>query len=104
MPQLEGPTTKKIQLCTRGLWGEKGKEIKSLKKKNQPVSLYWIGLAIGSYQFTKNILTHKKTIVSIFNRLFYFSPHIFQNLEISYQIRRKNRALARNKARIITAQ
>ena len=29
---LEGPTTKNIQLCTRGLWGEKGK-IKSLKKK-----------------------------------------------------------------------
>ena len=25
MPQLEGPTTKNIQLCTRGLWGEKGK-------------------------------------------------------------------------------
>ena len=24
MPQLEGPTTKNIQLCTRGLWGEKG--------------------------------------------------------------------------------
>ena len=29
MPQLEGPTTKNTQLCTRGLWGEKGK-IKSL--------------------------------------------------------------------------
>ena len=26
MPQLEGPTTKNIQLCTRGLWGEKGKK------------------------------------------------------------------------------
>ena len=25
MPQLEGPTTKSIQLCTWGLWGEKGK-------------------------------------------------------------------------------
>ena len=25
MPQLEGPTIKNIQLCTRGLWGEKGK-------------------------------------------------------------------------------
>src|SRR3712207_2937894 len=35
MPQLEGPTTKNIQLCTRGLWGEKGKKIKSLKKKWQ---------------------------------------------------------------------
>ena len=34
MPQLEGPTTKNIQLCTGGLWGEKG-EIKSLKKKNK---------------------------------------------------------------------
>ena len=32
MPQLEGPTTKNIQLCTGGLWGAKGK-IKSLKKK-----------------------------------------------------------------------
>ena len=32
MPQLEGPTTKNIQVCTGGLWGEKGK-IKSLKKK-----------------------------------------------------------------------
>ena len=34
MPQLEGPTTKNIQLCTGGFWGEKGK-IKSLKKKIQ---------------------------------------------------------------------
>ena len=34
MPQLEGPTTKNTQLCTGGLWGEKGK-IKSLKKKNK---------------------------------------------------------------------
>ena len=25
-PQLEGPTTKNIQLCTGGLWGEKGKK------------------------------------------------------------------------------
>ena len=32
MPQLEGPTTKNIQLCTGGLWGEKGKN-KTLKKK-----------------------------------------------------------------------
>ena len=29
MPQLEGPTTKNTQLCTGGLWGEKGK-IKNL--------------------------------------------------------------------------
>ena len=34
MPQLEGPTTKNIQLCTGELWGEKGK-IKSLKKKKK---------------------------------------------------------------------
>ena len=26
MPQLEGPTTKNIQLCTGGLWGEKGND------------------------------------------------------------------------------
>ena len=31
MPQLEGPTTKSIQLCTGGLWGEKGKK-QNLKK------------------------------------------------------------------------
>ena len=30
MPQLEGPTTKNIQLCTGGLWREKGKKIKSI--------------------------------------------------------------------------
>src|SRR3712207_9410387 len=28
MPQLEGPTTKNTQLCTGGLWGEKGKNKK----------------------------------------------------------------------------
>ena len=33
MPQLEGPTTKNIQLCTGRLWGEKGK-IKKILKKN----------------------------------------------------------------------
>ncbi|XP_070111110.1 interleukin-15 receptor subunit alpha isoform X1 [Equus caballus] len=32
MPQLEGPTTKNIQLCAGGLWEEK---IKSLKKKKK---------------------------------------------------------------------
>ena len=32
MPQLEGPTMKNVQLCTRGLWGEKGKN-KIFKKK-----------------------------------------------------------------------
>ena len=34
MPQLEGLTTKNAQLCTGGLWGEKGK-IKSLKRKKR---------------------------------------------------------------------
>ena len=34
MPQLEGLTTKNIQLCTRGLWGEKGKT-KIFKKKKK---------------------------------------------------------------------
>ena len=33
VPQLEGPTTKNIQLCTGGLWGEKGKNFKIFKKK-----------------------------------------------------------------------
>ena len=33
VPLLEGPTAKNIQLCTGGLWGEKGK-IKCLKKKS----------------------------------------------------------------------
>ena len=32
MPQLEGPTTENIQVCTGGALGEKGK-IKSIKKK-----------------------------------------------------------------------
>ena len=35
MPQLEEPTTKNTQLCTGGLWGEKGKNKKSLKKKKK---------------------------------------------------------------------
>ena len=34
MPQLEGPTTKNIQLCAGELWGEKGKN-KILKKKKK---------------------------------------------------------------------
>src|SRR3712207_3614442 len=37
MPQLEGPTTKNIQLCTGGLWGEKGKKNKNLKKKKKGI-------------------------------------------------------------------
>ena len=36
MPQLEGPTTKNIQLCTGGLWGEKGKNF--FKKINDMTS------------------------------------------------------------------
>ena len=37
MPQLEGPRTKNTQLCTGGLWGEKGKT-KCLKKKKPVLS------------------------------------------------------------------
>ena len=37
MPQLEGPTTKNIQLCTGGLWGEKGKN-KIFKKEKKEMS------------------------------------------------------------------
>ena len=36
MPQLEGPTTKNIQQCTGGLWGEKGKNKIFKKKKSEP--------------------------------------------------------------------
>ena len=39
MPQLEGPTVKNIQLCTGGLWGEKGKN-KILKKKKVILVLF----------------------------------------------------------------
>ncbi|XP_070336937.1 dnaJ homolog subfamily C member 15 isoform X2 [Equus asinus] len=35
MPQLEEPTTKNTQLCTRGLWGEKGKNKIFKKNKNK---------------------------------------------------------------------
>ena len=35
MPQLEGPTTKNIQLCTGGLWGEKGRNKIFKKKKSE---------------------------------------------------------------------
>ena len=38
MPQLEEPTAKNTQLCTGGLWGEKGKN-KIFKKKNHPYEL-----------------------------------------------------------------
>src|SRR3712207_2960027 len=41
MPQLEGPTMKNIQLCTRGLWGEKGKKNKVLKKIRHSWERWW---------------------------------------------------------------
>ena len=28
MPQLEGPTTENVQLCTGGIWGEKARKQK----------------------------------------------------------------------------
>ncbi|MBF9672460.1 hypothetical protein IAI19_11475, partial [Streptococcus pseudopneumoniae] len=44
MPQLEGPTTKNIQLCTGGLWGEKGKnKIFKRKKKKTENNESWQG-------------------------------------------------------------
>ena len=39
VPQLEGPTTKNMQLCTRGLWGEKGKN--KIFKKNPKTPVYF---------------------------------------------------------------
>ena len=39
MPQLEGPTSKNVQLCTGGLWGEKGKNKIFKKKKNGFISM-----------------------------------------------------------------
>ena len=41
IPQLEGPTTKNIQLCTGGLWGEKGKN-KIFKKKHKSFIILFI--------------------------------------------------------------
>ena len=40
MPQPEGPTTKSIQLCTGGLWGEKGKNKIFKKKKKSEKAIY----------------------------------------------------------------
>ena len=42
MPQLEGPTTKSTQLCTRGALGEKGKN-KNLKKREMLVNGNCVG-------------------------------------------------------------
>ena len=45
MPQLEGPTTKNIQLCTGGLWGEKGKnKIFKKKQKEKSETRWWASL------------------------------------------------------------
>ena len=51
MPQLEGPTSDNIQLCTGRLWGEKGKEIKkSLKKKmTLKYNLFYQGKVVAKY-------------------------------------------------------
>ena len=43
MPQLEEPTTKTTQLCTGGLWGEKGKN-KIFKKKKKKLR---VGTPVG---------------------------------------------------------
>ena len=44
MPQLEAPTTKNRQLCTGGLWGEKGKT-KSFKKTKAPRPMSFLNLS-----------------------------------------------------------
>ena len=57
MPQLEGPTTKNIQLCTGGLWGEKGK-IKSLKKKKES-GLQSLPFPFAKYSYRKQKIKMK---------------------------------------------
>ena len=57
MPQLEGPTTKNTQQCTRGLWGEKGK-IKSLKKKKGISEKVW-ERELGKKSFRLFLLARK---------------------------------------------
>ena len=78
MPQLEGPTTKNTQLCTRGLWGEKGK-IKSLKKK--------------SFKYTEELkecynyhsYTHQldSTVVKVLNICFVYMCLLLSYLKVS---------------------
>ena len=52
MPQLEGPTTKNIQLCTGGLWGEKVKIKFKKKQKQNPANITWVKyLSVGEYPF-----------------------------------------------------
>ena len=45
MPELEGLTTKNIQLCTGGLWGEQGKKI---NKKNSDIS--WMSVHVKMHE------------------------------------------------------
>ena len=63
MPQLEGPTTKNIQLCTGGLWGEKGKNkiLKEKKNRIRKKSIYDI-----RNTYFENFLI-KKSFKRIFN-------------------------------------
>ena len=58
IPQLEGPTTKNIQLCPRGLWGEKGKKIKSLKKKTK----------LGIRDYNRDKLVHPHSGIPLSNQ------------------------------------
>ena len=48
MPQLEGPTTKNIQLRTRGLWEEKEKIFKKLKMGQRGQELLRYCIVVGS--------------------------------------------------------
>ena len=57
MPQLEGPITKNMQLCTGGLWGEKGKKIKPLKKKRNDVTDKGIKKCSQNNNKTENYIT-----------------------------------------------
>ena len=52
MPQLEGPTTKNIQLCTGG-FGEKKEKIKSLKKKKENICKRIVGMQKFLLNFNK---------------------------------------------------
>ena len=54
MPQLEGPTTKNIQLCTGGLWGEKKEKNKNkiFKKKKEVQICFQLPLETSSFLFS----------------------------------------------------
>ena len=61
MPQLEGPTTKNIQLYTGGLWGEKGKKNLKIKINKNIIIQYFRG---GFLNFsTTNIWTRYFSVV-----------------------------------------